>query len=215
MLVNKRGERIPEAPINIVRDRDHEEISPVIVNGISCMRCHSQGINSATKHKVADELRPYLEKNKSAFSPEELKAVQNLHPDKVVFEALASSDATSVKECLDHLSARMPRNPKLSLSSVSSLERNFAADLTLVRAAAEFGVSPEVLKGRLMTGKPQQLCRLLGPLLLPDGRVPRDVFIEAFPGYVKEWGHGDSDTSSNSPTPKDGYLAPKDPKDKD
>lgn len=44
MLVNKKDERIDEGPISVVFDNNKTGGTPAIVNGVSCMACHSQGI---------------------------------------------------------------------------------------------------------------------------------------------------------------------------
>ena len=44
MLINNEGDRLAEAPIQIVRDISEGSGSPVIVNGISCMGCHKRGL---------------------------------------------------------------------------------------------------------------------------------------------------------------------------
>lgn len=44
MLVDKENKRITEGPIKIVADQDRSSGTPVVVNGISCISCHAQGL---------------------------------------------------------------------------------------------------------------------------------------------------------------------------
>lgn len=56
MITNAEGERIDEAPVALVRDLNEFSGSPAIVNGISCMGCHKQGVLDY-KDTVADGYR--------------------------------------------------------------------------------------------------------------------------------------------------------------
>ena len=51
-IVNKQGQRIDDAPVNIVRDRTNLE-DPVVHNGRSCIGCHVKGMNSFRDEIVA------------------------------------------------------------------------------------------------------------------------------------------------------------------
>ena len=77
LLVNARGNRLNDpAPINIVSDRNRPD-RPEIINGISCMGCHDNGIQTAV-----DEIRPYAHES-AAFSAEEFESIERLYPATV------------------------------------------------------------------------------------------------------------------------------------
>jgi serine/threonine-protein kinase len=44
MLIDGAGNRLDDAPINLVRDINESSGNPVIVNGISCIGCHKRGL---------------------------------------------------------------------------------------------------------------------------------------------------------------------------
>src|SRR5262249_18583680 len=52
LIANKQGQRIDDAPVNIVRDRTNLE-DPVVHNGRSCMGCHLKGMNAFKDQLVA------------------------------------------------------------------------------------------------------------------------------------------------------------------
>jgi hypothetical protein len=196
LLVDKQGKRLDSAPTQIVRDTRRAD--PRVVNGVSCMGCHDHGNNVATRN--ADELRDFVEKNAAAFTRQEREAVRSLHPPRNEFLALAKGDSQRVREVLDFLAPPALRKTPATLASGVVLADDFEKDLPLSRAAAELGLGAGELEKRLQ-GAPRKLRRLLGSLLAPNGRVPRAVFAEAFPGAVKEWGFGDSAASKVAHVP--------------
>ncbi len=52
MLVNRLGKRINEGPGELVSDFNQVSGSPLIVNGLSCIACHSQGLIPAPRDEV-------------------------------------------------------------------------------------------------------------------------------------------------------------------
>lgn len=52
MLTDEKGNRIDEGPVQIVWDSSYTSGSPVIVNGISCMSCHKDGMKD-----IKDDVR--------------------------------------------------------------------------------------------------------------------------------------------------------------
>lgn len=62
MLTDSKGNRIDEAPIEIVSDI--EQPNRAVLNGVSCMRCHAEGlIRKADQVNTADNLRNFTEKD--------------------------------------------------------------------------------------------------------------------------------------------------------
>ena len=53
MLVDNKGKRIDAGPVNIVSDASEASGTPQIVNGVSCMHCHRQGMLS--KYEAAPD----------------------------------------------------------------------------------------------------------------------------------------------------------------
>src|SRR5262249_41765173 len=74
LIANARGERLDQAPIEIVQDALRRQAS--VVNGVSCMNCHALGLRPAewneSRHNVAldvtNHVRTHIENGKAAFS---------------------------------------------------------------------------------------------------------------------------------------------------
>src|SRR5207249_3289622 len=82
LLVNAEGRRIDEAPIEIVSDSLKTAGTPTVVNGVSCMACHKQGIN-----RFKDQLRQDM-----AVSGEARAKVETLIPKAAEWEKLQAGD---------------------------------------------------------------------------------------------------------------------------
>src|SRR5262249_48375809 len=52
LLVDRRGWSIDEAPLEVVRDRTEAAGSAEVVNGLSCIACHRQGVFHGFKDVV-------------------------------------------------------------------------------------------------------------------------------------------------------------------
>jgi serine/threonine-protein kinase len=82
--VTDKGDRIDgPAPVEIVNDPRAVSGTPAIVNGLSCMSCHRQGMIS----EFRDEIR-----NSNAVAGKVLQKVQDLYPPAEVMSALTADD---------------------------------------------------------------------------------------------------------------------------
>lgn len=162
MLVDATGKAIDIAPSNVVRDNQHDED---ITNGLSCIGCHSQGMQQAR-----DEVRDFVEKQFNKFEPETRFEVQNLFPAQDNFAGLLLLDgdwfaaAQARTGTPDYIAGEEP---------VYATFRAFDKDVDLSRAAAEFGVPLESLTPQLGT-LADKLQKLNG------GVLKRDDFKEEF-----------------------------------
>jgi serine/threonine-protein kinase len=82
MLIDAKGERIDDGPIDVVSDALKTSGTPVIVNGVSCMACHKHGMID-----FADTLR-----EGSAVFGEAEDLVQRLFPEPEFMGRLVESD---------------------------------------------------------------------------------------------------------------------------
>lgn len=78
MLVDAVGDRIDEGPIDVVSNK--EENGTPIINGVSCMGCHYQGMRS-----IVDEVAPFAVDQVGLFGAEELERIANLYPPAAEF----------------------------------------------------------------------------------------------------------------------------------
>ena len=83
LLVNGRDERIAAGPIEVVGDALRTSGTATIVNGLSCMACHKDGMISG----FADEIRAGR-----GVAGRRLAKVERLYPEKAVMDRLLAED---------------------------------------------------------------------------------------------------------------------------
>jgi mono/diheme cytochrome c family protein len=169
MLVDRNGKRIDKGPTTIVRDSKQSD--GAVVNGISCMSCHSRGLIDK-----ADQLRAIVERS-SPFAKDVSETVLALYPPRNAFEALLQEDAGRFARAVRATGAVLSQT-----EPVFALARQFEADLDLKLASAEAGVEIDAFRNLL--AKAPALRQSLGPLLL-GGSVKRDAFVDAFPAIAE------------------------------
>ena len=91
LLVDNKDERIDAGPIDIVGDDKRVSGTPAIVNGISCMACHSQGMIGFT-----DQIR-----DSHAVFGEASEKTKRLYPEKKKFDARIEQDKKRFTDALD------------------------------------------------------------------------------------------------------------------
>ena len=170
------GRRIDTGPTDVVRDPKQKESK--VVNGISCMSCHAQGMIFKD-----DEIRGHVEQNAAAFSESEVRKVKLLYKPQPVFEAIQKQDAQrfadAVKKTGSHLTNEDP---------IVQLSKQFEAELDVELAAAEVGLPSA--KFLIALNKVPALARKFGSLSIPGRTVKRDIFVAAFGDFVKDFGLG-------------------------
>lgn len=171
MLVNAAGKRIDEGPIDIVSDPKNPERT--VVNGLSCMSCHSRGII-----EKSDEIRNTIVTN-PAFGENEVELVKRLYPPVEDFQRLQESDAHRFATAVEKTGAAY--NP--STEPILTLAKRFEEQLDLSLAAAEAGVPEETFVSRLKSSA--RLSRALAPLLA-KGTVKRQVYVANFARIVAD-----------------------------
>lgn len=171
LLTDGTGIRIDKGPTSIVRDDRQPDRS--VVNGVSCMSCHAQGMI-----EKADQVREHVERNPGGFSKDVAATIRALYPPRDKFAAFLKEDAdrfaAAVKKTGAHLSATEP---------IAMLALRYTHELDLPLAAAEAGLDTEAFLKALK--RSPDLARTLGPLNAPGGTVQRDVFVAAFPELVR------------------------------
>src|SRR5207245_537141 len=90
-LTDGEGKRIDKGPVSIVSDPRQGDRS--VVNGISCMTCHNQGMI-----EKSDQVREHIEKNAAGFSQKEADTIKALYLPKKDFIRLVKEDAERFKK---------------------------------------------------------------------------------------------------------------------
>jgi hypothetical protein len=159
MLVNGQGKRINEAPAEVVHDPTMVAGSTIIVNGLSCMSCHKQGMMDDLNDEVraGHGLEGRLAEQIEAIYVERGAMKALLRKDKERFlKALAEATGPFLKEGESGSGADEP------ITFVASTK--YLREVSPITAALELGLEdPAQLQGAIRAN--DDLRRLgLGPL---------------------------------------------------
>jgi mono/diheme cytochrome c family protein len=169
-LTDSRGNRINKGPTSIVSDPLQPDKS--VINGISCMSCHYDGIK--TKR---DEVRKVVVASPASFP--EYDVVLAIYPDNETMTLKMEQDAALFQDAV--------KTTGVSISDdgepITIAARRFEEELSIEDAAGELGVQADDLRDAI---RDSRLARQIGPLLLPGGTVKRQVFSDVFGEIVTE-----------------------------
>lgn len=151
MLTTADGKRLRRAPIEIVQDDNRQD--KVILNGISCIACHDQGmkppikVTDLAKRTLAtmeDEVRPLVDAA-GILDFDERKLLEKLYPEPAVLQAAVKADfdrfAAAEAEATLGLAA--------GTEPVLGLYKEFRGAVTARKLAAEFGMEYDELLATL------------------------------------------------------------------
>ncbi|HEV3237157.1 MAG TPA: c-type cytochrome domain-containing protein, partial [Gemmataceae bacterium] len=171
MLVNANNERINKAPTAIVSDpkRPDKAVEP----GISCMSCHLPGILPKD-----DQIRDHVAKNAKVFPKATAEQINALYVPQKKMQALMEEDAQRYQRALEKTGVRLGK-----YEPVSTLTLRYEADVDVLTAAAEVGVTTEEFL-KVLNQSPT-LPGNLGSLKIAGGTVSRSALVQAFADLVK------------------------------
>jgi len=162
MLVDSKGERIDEGPINVVRDLKETSGSPVVVNGLSCIHCHQHGMI-----RFKDTVRSGL-----AVAGEPREKARELYVSKDLMDRAVERDQRMFLEAVEQTTGAFLKTGedkdkpiKDFAEPIGAIARFHYRDLGTEEAAYELGIeNPEELRTAVKFNP--HLKRLgLGPLL--------------------------------------------------
>ncbi|WP_165071873.1 c-type cytochrome domain-containing protein [Paludisphaera rhizosphaerae] len=170
MLVDRDGKRIDEGPPEIVFDANDSAGSSTIINGLSCMGCHKNGMRPLPKDRVREG---------SALQGAPREKVDRLFAPDAEMSALVEADQSRFLSALEQavgsfLLENSSRAPIADLPEpVIPIAKLYQADLDLAAAAAELGLKDGAdLQTRIRSNP--QLQRLgMNDLLRPGGTLNR------------------------------------------
>jgi len=162
MLVDEEGKRIDVGPLGVVHDKETPE-EPEVINGVSCMSCHSEGMRLAT-----DEIAGFVANNPD-FNTLAQQDVARLYAPADVFNRLQQQDIATF---VDAMAATGALRQVGGREPVMAAHLAFAQPVDLRRAAAEFGVQEADLLKKLSSMK--------GLTTLDRVTVTRDTFQDSF-----------------------------------
>ncbi|MEM7155855.1 MAG: c-type cytochrome domain-containing protein [Myxococcota bacterium] len=161
IITDAQGNRLDEAPINIVTDPLQED--KVVRAGISCMSCHDSGLKVKS-----DEIRDYVAASLD-FDATTKEIVEQLHPRASEMSTIIDLGSQTF---LQAVTAAWD-GPVENVEPIIEVYARFDGNVDLERAAAEFGVSPNALLSQL-----GQLDPTYAPLV--TGVISREAFEAKF-----------------------------------
>jgi hypothetical protein len=173
MLVKDDGSRIDSGPIEVVFDRSAVLGTPTILNGVSCMYCHREGMISDFR----DELR-----GAETLGGDARKKVLELHPTHDEMQRFVRQDQAIFMQSVNtvvrpFLSVGTDSNKSASdfAEPVGKVASMYLRDLTPHEVACELGIeNVDLLKGKIESNR--ELLRYgLGTCIQnPPGTIKRE-----------------------------------------
>lgn len=183
MLSDAEGNRLGQAPINIVQDANHP--AKVIINGISCMSCHIDGM----KHKppaprrtgevpldlFSDEVGPAIRDN---LGSKDKRNLDRLYAAPQKFQAAVARDAASFQMANE---ACLTPFDYAGGDPIRRLYFRFLRNVSLAQLVAEVGeeiTAQELLAG--LAGSESAVLRGIAGQLKTGLAYPRQFFEPEF-----------------------------------
>ncbi len=169
-LVDGLGRRIDAGPIEVVRDLKETSGTPLVVNGISCMHCHQQGMIG-----FRDSVRDGM-----AVAGEARKKTLELYPAATTMEKLVERDRAQFVHALNQVLSPWLFTedglPKENFGEpIAIATRFYNADVDLVTAAFELGLDDPAKLATAIEHNPRLRRLGLGPLIHKQ-KIDRQVW---------------------------------------
>ncbi|MDE0485120.1 MAG: tetratricopeptide repeat protein [Candidatus Poribacteria bacterium] len=170
-LSTATGERLDEAPINIVSDAGARD--PVVRNGLSCMGCHTEGIKTFT-----DGIRTVIEQNLNP--PYDKAQALRLYAEKPTMDRLVREDIARYRRAIAAAGGVFGGS-----EPIQQLVKQFEGPLDAAHAAAEVGLETDDFLKKIRENSTLQNAGLL-VLGVEKGSVKRDAWESEFSKIVFE-----------------------------
>lgn len=166
--------RLDKADPAIVHDYTSNPNSPTILAGVSCFRCHQQGMLG-----LVDQVRTAVSKNGGAFAADAQVILAAYHQEDLVGQKLQEENAAyaNALEALD-IDVNAP------IEAVSAVNDDLLASWTLEKLAAYVGRGTEEM--RELIGQSTNAQAQIGQILTPNGSVTYDQIVQSFPVLKNE-----------------------------
>jgi hypothetical protein len=178
-IVNKQGQRIDDAPVNIVRDRTNSE-DPVVHNGRSCIGCHVKGMNAFRDQIVTT----FAGRAQALF---DLERARTLYPGQPELERLLEIDNHRFADALVRTGTGVPTGS--SDEPVNRISRRYEATVSAAQAAADLSIEDPKTLIEFIAGNLDLQVQGFGQLLGARGGMKRDAWEQAFPAIAGQLGY--------------------------
>ena len=164
-LSTATGERLDEAPINIVSNAGARD--PVVRNGLSCMGCHTEGMKT-----FEDQIRSVIEQNLNP--PYDKPQAIRLYAEKSTMDALVREDIGRYRRAIEAAGGVFGGS-----EPIQQLVKQFEGPLDAAHAAAEVGLETDNFLKKVRENNTLQNAGLL-VLGVENGSVKRDAWESQF-----------------------------------
>ncbi len=168
-LSTATGERLDEAPINIVSDAGSRD--PVVRNGLSCMGCHTEGMKI-----FEDQVRSVIEQSRNPFY-DKAQALR-LYTEKSEMDSLVREDIARYRQAIKAAGGVFGGS-----EPIQQLVKQFEGPLDASHAAAEVGLETDDFLKEIRENRTLQNAGLL-VLGVEKGTVKRDAWESQFGAVV-------------------------------
>jgi serine/threonine-protein kinase len=165
MLVDGEDRRIDEGPTEVVDDPSEKSGTTTIVNGVSCMGCHKDGMMSDFKDMVRDG---------TSLTGTDLQKVLEIYPEEKEMNKLVAQDRQRFLEAVRKTTSPFLPPNQASAEPISSLAPSYIKkNLKTQDVALELGLKDTAALKTLIAGS--QTLRSLGlaPLLDEEQAINR------------------------------------------
>ena len=178
-LSTATGERLDEAPINIVSDAGSRD--PVVRNGLSCMGCHTEGMKT-----FEDQVRSVIVQSRNP-SYDEAQALR-LYTEKSEMESLVREDIVRYRRAIEAAGGVFGGS-----EPIQQLVKQFEGPLDAVHAAAEVGLETANFLEKVRENSALQNAGLL-VLGVEKGTVKRDAWESEFSRITQQLIEADTES---------------------
>ncbi len=170
-LSTATGERLDEAPINIVSNAGARD--PVVRNGLSCMGCHTEGMKT-----FDDQVRSVIEQNPNPLY-DKAQALR-LYTEKSTMDRLVREDIARYRKAIAAAGGVFGGS-----EPIQQLVKQFEGPLDAAHAAAEVGLEVDDFLKKIRENSTLQNPGLL-VLGVENGSVKRDAWESEFGAIVSK-----------------------------
>ena len=164
-LSTATGERLDEAPINIVSNAGARD--PVVRNGLSCMGCHTEGMKT-----FEDQVRSVIEQTPNP--PYDKAQALRLYAEKSTMDSLILEDIARYRRTIESAGGVFGGS-----EPIQQLVKQFEGPLDAAHAAAEVGMQTDDFLKKIRENSTLQNAGLL-VLGIENGNVKRDAWESQF-----------------------------------
>jgi hypothetical protein len=156
LLVKGDGDRLSIGPANIVANNGDKQRRAEIINGLSCMNCHFDGMIRGKPDQLHDIMMNIKDDKNlkwvASVDPRDIEAFAETVTAKGALDAAIEKDINDYKKAEIAAMGTDVERGNSALEPVNFLNNRYDQDVDLASAAAELGVSADQLRTAIQDG---------------------------------------------------------------